>query len=249
MKKIVALIMVIILMAFPTPVRAENLTIDDVFSEIQEEDWDQVVNFFKNAQIEDVRSGDITTEHQLRVLINALERRRNNPYHGIIHVSCGIGIWEKDLKEKEKTEKMLDNIRDIFQAKCGAKLRIVKTKEKPEDGYSFYMFLSDVPEYWLHQVTKVGEEASVQVNYNDGRYFESAWGDGSGRNGVVGNKYISSGDRVTIVKVAYLDENNEVVEVVSENDVEIEGYRRRMLLVKKGETILGWFHPENILTE
>ena len=71
----------------------------------------------------------------------------------------------------------------------------------------------------------------------------------TGRNGVVGNKYISSGDRVTIVKVAYLDENNEVVEVVSENGVEIETYRRRMLLAKKGETVLGWFHPENIVTE
>ena len=160
-----------------------------------------------------------------------------------------IGIWEKDANRKETVEGLLEIICNTFQAKTGKKLWFEKTKEKPEDGYTSYHFYTDVPEYWLHQVTKVGESAIVQANYEEGKYFESAWADGSGKHGAVGNRYVSSGDIVNILKVAYLNENNEVIEVVSENGAEIEGYRRRMLLAKKGETIIGWFYPENVVTK
>lgn len=255
MKKMVALITMVILMAFPTYVRAETLDVDEVISKIQfsypeatPEDWDRLVVFFKNAHIEEIKSGDPASEYQSRILVDTLERSMNAPYHNEIRVSCGIGIWEKDPKEKEKVEKRFETICKLFRAKTGKRLNMAKTEEKP-NGYAFYMFNTDVPEYWLHQVTKVGEKAVVQNNYNNGRYFESAWADGSGRFGKIGNQYISSGDIVTIVKVAYLDKNNEVVEVVSEKGFEIETYRRRMLLAKKGETVLGWFHPENIITE
>ena len=256
MKKFVALIaMLVATLTLTVPVRAA--TVDDVISKITEvqapeakpEDWDRLVDFFKNAHIEEIKSGDPASEYQMRVLVDTLERSIMQPYHNEIRVDCGIGIWEKDLKEKEKIEKMLETICNAFRAKTGKKLWLEKTKEKPEDGYTFYRFYTDVPEYELHQVTNVGKEAVVQNNYNNGRYFESAWADGSGRFGKIGNQYISSGDIVTIVKVAYLDKNNEVVEVVSEKGFEIETYRRRMLLAKKGETVLGWFHPENIVTE
>ena len=256
MKKFVAVILALIMMTFPISVRADNLTIDDLIREINEipapeatsEDWDRLVNFFKNAHIEEIKSGDPASEYQSRVLVDTLERSINAQYHNEVRVSCGIGIWEKDPNSKENVEGWLETICKVFQAKTGKRLNMAKTEEKP-NGHAFYMFYTDEPEYWLHQVTKVGEEAIVQNNYNNGRYFESAWGDGSGKHGTVGNKYVSSGDRVTIVKVAYLDKNNEVVEVVSEKDFEIETYRRRMLLVKKEGTVLGWFHPENIVTE
>lgn len=256
MKKFVAVLFLMLTIVIPTSVRAETLGVDDVILEIKEvqapeatsEDWDRLVDFLKNANIEEIKSGYPASEYQIRVLVDTLERSINVQYHNEIHVDCGIGIWEKDLKEKEKIEKMLETICKVFQAKTGKRLNMAKTEEKP-NGYAFYMFNTDVPEYWLHQVTKVGEKAVVQNNYNNGRYFESAWGDGSGKHGTVGNKYVSSGDRVTIVKVAYLDKNNEVVEVVSEKGFEIETYRRHMLLVKKEGTVLGWFHPENIVTE
>lgn len=253
MKKMVALITMVILMAFPTYVRAETLDVDEVISKIQfsypeatPEDWDRLVVFFKNAHIEEIKSGDPASEYQSRVLVDTLESSINDQYHNEVRVSCGIGIWEKDPNSKENVEGWLETICKVFQTKTGKKLWLEKTKEKPEDGYTFYRFYTDVPEYELHQVTKVGEEAVVQNNYNNGRYFESAWADGSGKHGAVGNRYVSSGDIVTILKVAYLNENNEVIEVVSEKGFEIETYRRRMLLAKKGETVLGWFHPENI---
>lgn len=258
MKKFVAvLLMLTMVITLPTSVRAESLTVEDLIHEINEipapeakpEDWDRLVDFFKNADVEAVKAGYPASEYQMRVLVDTLERSINAPYHNEIRVDCGIGIWEQDPNRKETIKGWLEIICNAFQAKTGKKLWLEKTKEKPEDGYTFYRFYTDVPEYELHQVTKVGEEAVVQNNYNNGRYFESAWADGSGKHGAVGNRYVSSGDIVTILKVAYLNENNEVIEVVSEKGVEIEGYRRRMLLAKKGETVLGWFYPENLVTE
>lgn len=259
MKKVVYCIIIFATMVFmiTTPVRAERFSVDDLeipevqVQEATPEEWDKLVEWCENHP-EDRYSDEVKSIDQIAWLVVELKKSidyAQKEYHNILDVNLGIGIWEKENNRKEAVEKTIEIISNMFQAKTGVNLRVEKTKEDPEDGYACYMFYTDVPEYWLHQVTKVGESALVQANYNEGKYFESAWSDGSGRFGKVGNQYVSSGDIVTILKVAYLNENNEVIEVVSENGAEIEGYRRRMLLAKKGETVLGWFYPENVVTE
>jgi len=240
MKKIVALIMVI-LMAFPTYVRAEN--VDDVIPKIIEvqvpeakaEDWNYLVERFRDH--EEDRSGDVRSIDQIAWLVQTMEKHReesveeNHP----LDILLGIGIWENDTEKLEKVESAINKIVEAFEAKTGARLLITKTERS--ESYYFEVKMTE---------KKIGESAVVKKYDTDGRYFESAWGTGTGRFGKIGNDYVSENDQVILIKVAYLNEKDEVVEVVSEPGVSIDSERRRMILIQKGDTILGWISPYNI---
>ena len=241
MKKFVAVIYAIIFVCI-IPVNVYAMTPDDL-SKIQEsvpevtsEDWDYVVERFKDHK-RDYTSEEVKSIDQIAWLVQTLEKDRvesveeNHP----LDILLGIGIWEKDTEKLEKVESAINKIVEVFEAKTGARLLITKTERS--ESYYFEVTMTE---------KKIGESAVVKKYDTDGRYFESAWGTGTGRFGKIGNDYVSENDQVILIKVAYLNEKDEVVEVVSEHGVSIDSNRSRMILIQKGDTILGWISPYNI---
>lgn len=245
MKKFVAVILALIMMTFPTSVRAENLTIDDLIREINEipapeatsQDWDDVVERLKDHH-EDRTSDEIKSIDQIAWLVQTMEKQReeaveeNHP----LNILLGIGIWEEP-KVLKTVEDAIHRIVEAFEAKTEVALKVVKD-ERTETGYCYF-------EVRLQEKV-LGCPVRVKKFHTDGLYFESAWEAGSGRFGRIGNAYLSEDELVIPIKVAYLNEKNEVVEVVSEPGVSIESNRSRMILIQKGDTILGWISPYNI---
>lgn len=250
MKKLVAfLIGIVILMTFQTPVRAENFGIEDLIpenSEITElpapeptpEDWDAVVERFKDHK-EDCSSDQVKSIDQIAWLVQTMEKHRREAIkeNYPLDIHLGIGIWENDTEKLKNVEKAINVIVKTFEAKTEVALKVVKD-ERTETGYCCF-------EVRLQEKV-LGCPVRVKKFHTDGLYFESAWGAGSGRFGTIGNNYLSENDMVVPIKVAYLNEKNEVVEVVSEPGVSIDSNRSRMILIQKGDTILGWISPYNI---
>lgn len=254
MKKVACLFALIIL-TIPTAVRAETISVDDELSKIQEvqvteatpKDWDRLVEFCKTAKPEPLTNG-----YEMCSLVEHFEEQRNNGsvYHNAIVIHCPIELLAENNAELDIFDQCIDTIVKAFEAKTGQYVCVEKNFFNNHIGLGCrYIFKSQACDYVAAQVIKIGDPGVVKVNFRNGLYYASAWKDGSGRHGHIGNRYIVEGDSVIIVKVAYLDDNNEIVEVCDKWGINIDCQRKRMLLAQKGETTLGWFYPENILVK
>lgn len=103
---------------------------------------------------------------------------------------------------------------------------------------------------WMcNPVREIGQQVRVRRNT---KYFESAWGDGSGKFGVTKfpNDII-----FTVNGVAYLDENWECVlesyytpySELGENEPEITTWERRMLHICTEDRDYGWAYAEDLM--
>lgn len=264
MKKMVALIatMMVLVLATLTPVtvRAETLNVTDVIENIMvttksptPEDWDKLVERFENHEID--RSGEVRSIDQICELVLCFEKDRMyaiEDHHNIMYDDgfLGLGFWETDPHNMEDVKKALQIISKVYEAKTGVKILFTEIRENPEDGYHYIKFYTKESPYWqTHQITKLGETAYAQCNVDYGYYYESAWNAGSGKKGHVCNAFVSWNEKVSVIAVAYLDDQNEVVEVVSGEGIHIHQDRKRMLLIRTDETLLGWIAPENVVTD
>ena len=260
MKKFVALIaMLVATLTLTVPVRAE--TAEDVIPQIievitespTEEDWDSAVMWSQNHP-RDWQSDEVKSIDQIADLIGMLEDCRKyaiEDHHNIIGEGghLGIGIWEKDAEKMEAVKRTIDVLVKAFNAKTGVRVFFEKERERPEDGYVLWRFYTkEEPYYEKHPVTTIGQSAYAKWNNADGRYYESAWGGGSGMHGYIGNEYVFYNQKIEVIGVAYINDNNEVVEVVDEPGATIDTNRKRRLLAKTETTLLGWFDPKNLVT-
>lgn len=114
---------------------------------------------------------------------------------------------------------------------------------------------------WMcNPAREVGQRVIVRPG---AKYFESAWGDGSGKFGVVkfpdtfdiGNDIFPESSIFTVNGVAYLDENWECVlesyytpySELGENEPEVSIWERRMLHICTENGDYGWIHAEDVM--
>ena len=256
MKKFVAYCISIIFMAIcmiSTPILEERA--NDTISKIREfqvketkpEKWDWVVDFCKNTETEPFTNG-----YEICSLVEHFEEQRNNRsvYHDAIIIHCYREFLVENDAQLEILDYFIDSIVKAFESKTGQNVFVEKKYFDNHIGLGCrYTFESQACSYVAAQVLKVGDTGVAKANFGYGIYFERAEGDGTGKHWYIGNDFVSENDQITVNKVAYLNDDNEVIEMSDKTGTYIDCSKKRMLLVQKEETVLGWFYPENVVTE
>ena len=185
------------------------------------------------------------------MLLKGIDKTHIAPlYHDMEYVGIGLGGIDRKVIDQDRLMKKFQTIIDIYNKSND--LQLVWESKILNDSYMQVDVRSTNLNVLNNPAIELGDIVTVS---DDAIYWESSWNDGSGNYGIIrqDNAYVPEDNTVIVNGVSYLGTENTVIESyykpyneLTDNEVEIKFYERRMLHLCTPNGDLGWVYPEDV---